>query len=52
MIRVCWAVGVGDINLLVARFSSATVGDIGLFNGGFFRLERDNSEKREGEDQR
>ena len=43
---------VGDISLLVVGFSSATMGDIGLFNGGFCRLERDNSEKREGEDQR
>ena len=30
----------------------ATMGDMGLFGGGFCRLERDNSEKREGEDQR
>ena len=29
------------------------VGDMGLFGGGFYRFERDNSEKkREGEDQR
>ena len=52
VIWVCWAVGVGDISLLVGGFSSATVGDMGLFNGGFFLLERDNSKKREGEDQR
>ena len=55
---------VGDMGLLVGGFPCQMVSwlvgflarlwvNMGLFSGGFRRLERDNSEKkREGEDQR